>query len=87
MQEAIKHLQKAIKLNPDFADAHYELATLLDVENEYSLAKKHYLKSIDLKKGFEKAHFKLATMLKRKKSYKESKKHYLTLSSSDRNQS
>ena len=67
MGNAIEHLQKAIKINPDFAEAHYKLAGLFDEKNDYKSAKKHYLKSIDLKKDFDEAFFKLATMLKRKK--------------------
>ena len=76
MQEAIDHLQQAIKINPEFANAHYQLALLLDKKNDYKKAKSHYLKSIDLKKNFTESYFHLATMLKRKKAFKESKKYY-----------
>ena len=35
MQEAINHLQQAIKINPEFANAHYQLALLLDKKNDF----------------------------------------------------
>ena len=35
MSNAQEHLEKAIQINPEFADAHYELALILKDKNDY----------------------------------------------------
>ena len=35
MSNAKEHLEKAIQINPEYADAHYELALLLSTNSEY----------------------------------------------------
>ena len=35
MSNAQEHLEKAIQINPEFADAHYELALMLKDKKEY----------------------------------------------------
>ena len=49
MSNAQEHLERAIKINPDFADAHYELALILRDNEEFEKAKVHFLRTIEIK--------------------------------------
>ena len=48
MSNAQEHLEKAIQINPEFADAHYELALILKDKKDYKESKKHFLKTIEI---------------------------------------
>ena len=43
--DAKKHLQKAINLNPDYAEAYYELGLILKKEGETEEALNHFQKA------------------------------------------
>ena len=60
MTNVQKHLEKAIKNNPKYAEAHYELGVILIEQEEYKLAKRHFLKVIQIEPDFMKAYFHLA---------------------------
>ena len=47
MSNAETHLEKAIKINPEYADAHYELALILKDKEENERSKEHFLKTIE----------------------------------------
>ena len=64
MTKAQEHLEKAIQIHPEFADAHYELALILKDKGENDISRKHLLKAIEIKPEFSKAHFHLALLLK-----------------------
>ena len=57
MTNAQEHLEKAIQINPEFADAHYELALILKDNKDYNESKKHFLKTIEILPEFPAAHF------------------------------
>ena len=64
MKNVKKHLEKAIEINPEFADAHHELALIFMDKGDHKLAKKHLLKVIKIDPDFMKAHYHLALLLK-----------------------
>ena len=49
MSNARSHLEKAISLNPEFAEAYYELGVLLKEENSIEECIKNYIQAV--KKG------------------------------------
>lgn len=55
-------LQRALKLNPGFADAHYELGLLFEDERKESEAIHEYELATQLKPDFAKAHYHLARL-------------------------
>ena len=57
MSNAQEHLEKAIKINPEFADAHYELALILSDKIEYEKSKEHFLKTIEIRPEYALSHF------------------------------
>ncbi|WP_269611057.1 tetratricopeptide repeat protein [Prochlorococcus marinus] len=64
LKEAELSIRKAIKLNPDYAEAYLNLGNVLN--NLYNLkgAEKSYRKAIELNPNFAKAHSNLGTLLK-----------------------
>ena len=64
--DAKKHLQKAINLNPDYAEAYYELGLILKEEGETAEALNHFQKAVGLKSDFAEAECELAIMLQQK---------------------
>ncbi len=48
MKNAQEHLEKAIKIQPEFADAHYELALILKDKGENDRSREHFLKAIKI---------------------------------------
>ena len=63
MSNAKEHLEKAIQIHPEYADAHYELALLLSNNSEYEKSKEHFLKTIEIRPEFSLAHFNNALLL------------------------
>ena len=59
MTNVQKHLEKAIQIQPEFADAHFELALILKVKGENEKSRKHLLKAIKIQPEFAKAHYHL----------------------------
>ena len=57
------NLEKAIRYNPNYAKAYYNLATLLwKYFQEYEKAKKYYEKAIELNPNFTEVYYNLATL-------------------------
>jgi len=54
--------KKALKLNPDLAEAHEALAANYDSMGEAKLAEHHYIKAIKLKPNFPTAQYNLGTL-------------------------
>ena len=61
------HFQKSIDISPDFDKAHYNLALVLNAQNQDDIAKTHFEKAIEINSEYAKAHFHLALLLKAKK--------------------
>ena len=70
MSNAQEHLEKAIQIHPEFADAHYELALLLKDKKEFEKSKEHFLKTIEIRPEFPVAHFNFALLLHEMKDHK-----------------
>jgi len=63
LQEAEISTRKAIELNPDFAEAHFNLGNILRDLGKFQEAELLYRKAIELKPDFAEAHSNLGTIL------------------------
>ena len=61
--DAKAHLRKAIRLNPDYSEAYYELGLLLKKDGESGQALEHFQKAVSLRNDFAEAECELAIML------------------------
>lgn len=61
--EAIQAYQEALRLNPAFWEAHFELAGEYAFEERIAEAKAEFLETIRLRPGHSRAHFNLGVML------------------------
>ena len=64
--DAKNHLQKAINLDPNYAEAYYELGLIFKKEGEAEEASDLFQKAVSLKKDFAEAECELAIMLQHK---------------------
>ena len=53
--DAKAHLTKAIALNPDYSEAHYELGLLLKKDGDTDQALEYFQKAVALKNDFAEA--------------------------------
>ena len=74
--EAISQYQKALQINPDFADAHLNLGTALFQKGSVDEAIVHFQKALQIKPGFAEAHLNLGTALIKKGSVDEAIVHF-----------
>ena len=63
LQDAELSTRKAIEINPDFADAHYNLGNTLKNLGKFQEAKISYSKAIEIKPNFAKAYSNLGIIL------------------------
>ncbi|SVD15325.1 uncharacterized protein METZ01_LOCUS368179, partial [marine metagenome] len=63
MKDVQKHLERAIEINPEFANAHFELALLLVEQENYKKARKHFEKTIEINSDDAKSFFHFALLL------------------------
>ena len=75
-KEAIFQYKEAIKLKPDYADAHYNLGVTLVAEGKIKEAVFHYKMAIKINPDYAKAHNNLANRLVKKGALKEAISHY-----------
>ena len=75
--DAKNHLKKAINLNPDYAEAYYELGLIFKKEGETEQALDHFQKAVSLKSDFAEAECELAIMLQLKNDLESSRNHFL----------
>lgn len=64
-QSAEEYLLKAVRLKPDFAEAHFELGTLYEEEARNSQAVVEFETATNLRPSFAKAHYHLARLYQR----------------------
>ena len=64
LKEAVFCYRKAIKLNPDFADAHFNLGNLMRNLGKLKEAEISYLKAIEINPNFANAHSNLGNALR-----------------------
>jgi tetratricopeptide (TPR) repeat protein len=75
--EAEKEYREIIKIDPDFAEAHFNLAYLLADLQRYDEAEKEYIEVIRIYPDYVKAHYVLGVLLKKLQRYDEAKKEIL----------
>jgi tetratricopeptide (TPR) repeat protein len=83
---AIEHLQEAIKLVPEFAEAHYNLGILLRQKGKIDEAAGHFLKAIEFHENYTLAIFALGETLQAQNKFPQSNLYlakYLEISGSD----
>jgi tetratricopeptide (TPR) repeat protein len=77
--EAIVAQQKALALQPDFAQAYAGLGLAYFRQNKLELALEHYRHAVALEPDFLEAHLKIGTLLRKQKHYAEALDTYRTL--------
>lgn len=84
--EAIKHFQKALEIEPEFTEAHYNLGILLRQKGNVDEAVKHFVKAIQNQENYKLALFALGETLHIEKKYSRSNPYlikYLEVSESE----
>ena len=76
VREAEASFREAIRLAPDFAEAHANLGLLLDQEGMPSEAEHHYLHSITLNPDLGNTHMNLGALLANQKRFEEAEAAY-----------
>jgi len=69
-------LKKAIRINPNDAEAHNNLGNLLDDLKRYDEAEKEFRKALKIKPNFAEAHYNLGNLLVELHHYDEAEKEY-----------
>ncbi len=64
LDNSVNYYEKAIKLNPNFAEIFYNLGVISTLKNDPVKAIEYYLKSIEIKPDYKEAYFNLAHALK-----------------------
>lgn len=75
-ESAQQQLQKALKSNPDSAEAHLMMGVVLDRDGDVKGADREYRKAIRLKADYSQAHNNYAVFLFRSGRYKEALPHF-----------
>jgi len=76
LDEAEKEYREAIKINPNFTLAHYNLGNLLKNSNQFEKAEKEFRKAIKINPNLAPAHYNLGNLLKNLKRLEEAEKEY-----------
>jgi tetratricopeptide (TPR) repeat protein len=79
------HLVKAVKLKPDFADAHYELGLLYEDEGRDLEATRQYEMAVKYAPNLAKAHYRLARLYKKSGHELLAQKEFQTLKALNEN--
>ncbi|CAN5342987.1 hypothetical protein BH10BAC1_BH10BAC1_16420 [soil metagenome] len=70
-EKAIPYLTKAIKLDTNYVEAYFNLATCEAKTQKYDLAEKHYLKTLEIDSKFMSTYLSLSSMYAEEKKYDE----------------
>ena len=76
MDEAIAHYQKALQINPDYAEAHNNLGNALLQKGRVAEAITHYQKALQIKPDYAVVHDNLGNVLLQKGNVGEAITHY-----------
>ena len=74
--EATKNLQIAIKIQPDFLEAHYNLGILQTKNDNLDEAIASYKRAIEIQPNHSAAHYNLGNIYKEKEQYDTALEHY-----------
>ena len=75
-KEAATHLSEAIRLDPNYADAHYNMSQIMFRQGQFDAAIKHLSQAVQLKPDDAQAHYKLALVLAQQKQTGQALSHY-----------
>lgn len=78
---ALEILQKAVKQDPNSADAHNAIAVLYESINESAKADEHFKRALSLDPKDSQSHNNYASFLCRSQRFDEAEQHYLTAAS------
>jgi tetratricopeptide (TPR) repeat protein len=67
--KAIYHLKKAIELDTNYVEAHFNLATTYSAIKQYDMAERYYLKAIQLNPNFVNSYLSLSNMYAANKQF------------------
>ncbi|MGD8538825.1 MAG: tetratricopeptide repeat protein [Candidatus Aminicenantes bacterium] len=74
---AIEHLIKAIEIEPEYAEAYYNLGILLRQENKIDEAVAHFIKAVEYKENYGLALFALGETLHAQNKYDQSNLYFV----------
>lgn len=74
---ALEPLQQALKINPNYADAHNAIAVLYERLGKNDEAKKHYEKSLEIKPNYYDAHNNYGQFLCKNDEFAQANIHFL----------
>ena len=75
-QAALAHYTEALRLNPGYYKAHYNLGNVLYRQRRYEEAEAHFAEALRLNPGYADAHYNLGIALQTKGSYEAAEGHY-----------
>jgi tetratricopeptide (TPR) repeat protein len=76
MAQAEALLKRAVKLDPNFAEAHYELALLYEDQQQEVSAMREFETAVKLRPDFAKAHYRLARLYRKQGKSELAEKEY-----------
>jgi tetratricopeptide (TPR) repeat protein len=76
IDKAISHYKAALKINPDYAMALYNLGNVLEKKGNIDEAIDHYFKALRIEPDYAEAHNNLGTVLTKKGNYDEAILHF-----------
>ncbi len=76
--EALASYRKAIRIKPDFADAHYNMATIFQTQGKMTEALRSYKNALRFKPNFANAHTNIGTILQADNRLSEAIERYQT---------
>jgi len=75
-ESAERECREAIKMNPNSAEAHWYLGSILHVLGRYEEAEKEFREAIKIKPNFSQAHYNLGILLYELGRYEEARMEY-----------
>ncbi len=76
LDNARKELNHSLEINPNYAEAHFSFAYLLNILDEVIDARKHYRQAIEINPQYFEAHTNLAVILTKSGDTKEARNHF-----------
>lgn len=75
IERALEHFREAVRLEPESAQAHYNLATALETSGNVVEASSEYTRALEIAPNYAEAHNNLAILLARQDRLEEGLKH------------